>query len=82
MCIRDSYDDELRSKLLQEQEIVDSMESALAQGQFEIYLQPKYRLKDNRMSGAEALVRWNHPEWGLQSPAVFIPLFECSCAIK
>ena len=28
------------------------------------------------MSGAEALVRWNHPEWGLQSPAVFIPLFE------
>ena len=70
------YDDELRSKLLQEQEIVDSMESALAQGQFEIYLQPKYRLKDNRMSGAEALVRWNHPEWGLQSPAVFIPLFE------
>lgn len=70
------YDDVLRSKLLQEQEIVDSMEHALAQGQFEIYLQPKYRLKDNRLTGAEALVRWNHPEWGLQSPAVFIPLFE------
>lgn len=70
------YDDVLRSKLLQEQEIVDHMESALAQEQFEIYLQPKYRLKDNRLTGAEALVRWNHPEWGPQSPAVFIPLFE------
>ncbi|WP_087065784.1 putative bifunctional diguanylate cyclase/phosphodiesterase [Intestinibacillus massiliensis] len=70
------YDDVLRSKLLREQKIVDSMEHALADGQFEIYLQPKYRIKDSRMVGAEALVRWNHPEWGVQSPAVFVPLFE------
>ena len=70
------YDDTLREKLLREQEIKDSMESALADGQFEIYLQPKYRLADNRLSGAEALVRWKHPEWGLQAPGVFIPLFE------
>lgn len=70
------YDDVLRSKLLREQEIVDSMEPGLAAGQFEIYLQPKYRVEDSRMVGAEALVRWNHPEWGMQSPAVFIPLFE------
>ena len=70
------YDDVLRSKLLQEQSIVDSMESALAERQFEIYLQPKYRLRDNKLAGAEALVRWNHPQWGLQSPAAFIPLFE------
>ena len=66
----------LRSKLLREQEIVDSMESALTEGQFEIYLQPKYSIKKNRMVGAEALIRWNHPQWGLQSPALFIPLFE------
>lgn len=70
------YDDVLRSKLLREQKIVDSMEQALEDEQFEIYLQPKYRIADSRMTGAEALVRWNHPEWGLQSPAVFIPLFE------
>lgn len=70
------YDEALRSKLLWEQKIVDSMEQALAEGQFEIYLQPKYRISDNRMVGAEALVRWNHPEWGLQAPSVFIPLFE------
>ena len=70
------YDDVLRRRLLLEQEIVDSMEHALAQGQFEIYLQPKYAVSDRRMVGAEALVRWNHPEWGTQSPGMFIPLFE------
>lgn len=70
------YDDVLRRKLLKEQEIVDSMESALNLGQFEIYLQPKYNIRYSRMDGAEALVRWNHPQWGQQSPAVFIPLFE------
>ena len=71
-----AYDDELRSKLLREQAITDSMESALAEEQFMIYLQPKYRIQDEHLAGAEALVRWNHPEWGLQSPAEFIPLFE------
>jgi len=70
------YDDELRSRLLREQAITDSMEPALEQGQFVIYLQPKYRIKDNQLAGAEALVRWIHPEWGFQSPAQFIPLFE------
>ena len=70
------YDDELRSKLLREQQITDVMETALNEGQFEVYLQPKYSLKDNCMVGAEALVRWIHPEWGFMSPGEFIPLFE------
>lgn len=70
------YGDELRNQLLKDQAITDSMEPALAEGQFEIYLQPKYRIKDCMLVGAEALVRWNHPEWDLQSPAYFIPLFE------
>lgn len=70
------YDDELRGRLLREQAITDSMETALKNEQFEVYLQPKYRIEDNALSGAEALVRWNHPEWGLQSPGEFIPLFE------
>ena len=70
------YDDTLRDKLLKDQAITDSMETALAQGQFQIYLQPKYRIEDETLVGAEALVRWIHPEWGFQSPAEFIPLFE------
>ena len=56
--------------------ITECMESALKEGQFEIYLQPKYSVKQERLSGAESLIRWNHPEWGLQSPGQFIPLFE------
>lgn len=70
------YDDTLRKELLQEQTITDEMAAALADGQFEIYLQPKYRLTDDSLAGAEALVRWQHPERGLLSPATFIPLFE------
>ena len=70
------YDDALRSKLLREQAIIDAMEDALAQGQFTVYLQPKFSLRDDSLSGAEALVRWIHPQWGFLSPGEFIPLFE------
>ncbi|MDE8733122.1 EAL domain-containing protein [Eubacteriales bacterium DFI.9.88] len=70
------YDDKLRGTLLRRQAITDGMETALATGQFEVYLQPKYQIRDGRLAGAEALVRWNHPDWGLQSPAEFIPIFE------
>lgn len=70
------YDDTLRNQLLREQAITDSIESALSQNQFLVYLQPKYRIKDEALVGAEALVRWNHPFWGFLSPAEFIPLFE------
>lgn len=70
------YDDKLRGTLLRRQAITDGMETALATGQFEVYLQPKYQIRDGRLAGAEALVRWNHPEWGLQPPAEFIPIFE------
>ena len=71
-----SYDDTLRKKLLREQNITASMESALANNQFIVYFQPKYRASDSRLCGAEALVRWIHPEWGFMSPGEFIPLFE------
>lgn len=70
------YDDNLRNKMLKEQAITNSMEKALAEEQFQVYMQPKYRIKDEKLIGAEALVRWNHPEWGFQSPDEFIQLFE------
>lgn len=70
------YDDTLRNHLLKEQAITDSMEAALLENQFLVWFQPKYRMLDKRLIGAEALVRWNHPQWGLLSPAEFIPLFE------
>jgi len=57
-----------------------SMENALRKGlgsnEFEVYYQPKIDLVVNRVIGLEALLRWNHPEMGLVSPADFIPLAE------
>ncbi len=70
------YDDKLRSEMLRDQAILDCMEEALEQGQFQVKLQPKYKAAGGLFTDAEALVRWCHPEWGMQSPAVFIPLFE------
>lgn len=70
------YDDELRDKLIKEKAITDVMESALTEGQFVVYFQPKYSLTDSSLVGAEALVRWSHPVYGVIPPNVFIPLFE------
>lgn len=70
------YDDAIRQKLLDEQLIVSDMKKALAEGQFTAYFQPKYDLKTDEIVGAEALVRWIHPEKGFMTPDSFIPLFE------
>lgn len=70
------YDDTMRDQLLREQMIVGEMENALKESQFTVYLQPKYSLNDDGLAGAEALVRWNHPERGFISPGEFVPVFE------
>lgn len=70
------YDDTIRQKLLDEQQMSNEMVQALENGEFEIYLQPKYELVSERIAGAEALVRWRHPVKGLLSAADFIPFFE------
>ncbi|MEG2144092.1 MAG: EAL domain-containing protein, partial [Oscillospiraceae bacterium] len=70
------YDDSIRQRLLKEQFINDNMEAALEAKQFEVYVQPKYSLRSDKIAGAEALVRWLHPQRGLMSPVEFIPLFE------
>lgn len=50
--------------------------SALNDRQLQVYFQPQYRLSNQKIIGAEALVRWNHPTLGLIMPDEFIPLFE------
>ena len=70
------YDDSMRQEMVRRQEILDSMETALEQGQFQVYYQPKHRTADGKVAGAEALVRWIHPKFGFMSPAEFIPMFE------
>lgn len=70
------YSDEMREKLKRTQEIISEMDTALAEHQFEVYLQPKYNLRTHQPAGAEALVRWRHPQKGIISPGEFIPVFE------
>ena len=70
------YDGSMSAQIVREQEITNEMSSALATGQFQIYLQPKYHIASNRPVGAEALVRWFHPQKGLIPPGDFVPVFE------
>ena len=70
------YTDTLRLEELKEQRILDSMEKALEQHQFQVYCQPKHLSAGGAPVGAEALVRWIHPEYGFMNPGEFIPLFE------
>lgn len=70
------YDDALRKQLFRDKILEDRMEGALANGEFKVYLQPKYCADDERIGGAEALVRWLSPVDGMIFPDEFISLFE------
>lgn len=52
------------------------LRTAIDEGQFIVHYQPQVELAGNRICGAEALIRWKHPERGLVSPLEFIPLAE------
>lgn len=52
------------------------LRGALGRDEFILHFQPKVSLADGSISGLEALLRWNHPELGLVSPADFIPMLE------
>src|SRR5258706_4183533 len=52
------------------------LRQAIIDGGFEVYYQPLVNLKDNKISGCEALLRWRHPSRGMISPAEFIPIAE------
>jgi len=54
----------------------DAIRCGLLRGEFELYYQPKIRLSDDSLQGAEALLRWNHPQSGLLSPASFLRITE------
>lgn len=57
-------------------QVEDDLSRALQENEFELYFQPQFDLKTNQVFGAEALIRWNHPEKGLIFPNDFIPLAE------
>lgn len=62
----------------QSEEMVKNLEQAIESDQIEVYYQPKIDAKSEDIAGFEALVRWQHPELGIISPGLFIPLAEQS----
>lgn len=70
------YDEALLKKLRLENELKNRMRLALTEESFEMYLQPKMFLNNMQVVSAEALVRWNLPDYGTVYPDSFIPLFE------
>ena len=70
------YNDDMRENIVNEQVIVNNMKGSLEREEFIVYLQPKYDLLTERVVGAEALVRWIHPQLGFVPPAKFVPIFE------
>lgn len=70
------YNDAKHQQQLVEQEIENGMEKALEEHQFYIVIQPKFNPQTSKIVGGETLIRWNHPEIGIISPGLFIPIFE------
>lgn len=70
------FDESMRSRIVFEQKITEEMGVALENDEYEVWFQPQYNHSSGALIGAEALVRWRHPEKGLVSPAEFIPVFE------
>lgn len=72
------YRPSMKQKLENEQEVLSGVKTGLSDSQFEVYYQPQCSARTHRIIGAEALVRWNHPQKGMVAPNEFIPLLEAS----
>ena len=72
------YDEDMHMRELLNQRLLNDLRAATEERQFRVFYQPKYDIKCDppRLSSAEALIRWNHPELGMISPEDFVPLFE------
>lgn len=70
------FTEEMNAVAVQRLFVENQLQQALERGEFVVYYQPKVNLKTGAISGAEALVRWDHPQQGLIPPADFIPIAE------
>ncbi|MGZ3238517.1 MAG: bifunctional diguanylate cyclase/phosphodiesterase, partial [Burkholderiaceae bacterium] len=67
---------EMQSRSERNLQLVNALHYALGRNQLHVYYQPQVSMQDGRIIGAEALLRWQHPEFGMVSPAEFIPIAE------
>ncbi|MBR1709426.1 MAG: EAL domain-containing protein [Clostridia bacterium] len=72
------YDEEMHRREVLNQRLLSDLPAAVAERQLVVFYQPKYdiRCTPPRLSSAEALIRWRHPDLGMISPGDFVPLFE------
>ena len=70
------FNQEMYTKALVRLQLENDLRRAIERHEFQLYYQPIVSLANGRLSGFEALLRWNHPERGLISPTDFIPLVE------
>ncbi|MBP3857095.1 MAG: EAL domain-containing protein [Ruminiclostridium sp.] len=72
------YDDTMHERELYSEKLINDMDAGVEERQFKVYYQPKYNITGSEpvLSSAEALIRWDHPEYGLVGPGSFVPLFE------
>ncbi|HXC25946.1 MAG TPA: EAL domain-containing protein [Gemmatimonadaceae bacterium] len=69
-------------RAVERQSLEESLRRALERQEFVLHYQPKIHLETGMITGVEALVRWQHPERGLISPAHFVPIAEdCGCML-
>ncbi|MGA7932724.1 MAG: GGDEF domain-containing phosphodiesterase, partial [Kovacikia sp.] len=68
----------LNARTADQMAIEACLHEALAQSEFQLYYQPQVNLQTGKISGVEALLRWQQPERGMISPAIFIPLAEAT----
>lgn len=76
------YDSTMQEQAVREQEIVNNMEYALKNGEFQVYLQPQVSVISEKIVGAEALARWIRKDGSMIYPDEFIPIFEKNGFIK
>jgi diguanylate cyclase (GGDEF)-like protein len=72
------FDEELRARALRTAELEDALRGASDRGELVLHYQAEVLLRTNQIIGCEALLRWEHPEWGLVAPGEFIPIAETS----
>ncbi|RYC33379.1 GGDEF and EAL domain-containing protein [Lichenibacterium minor] len=72
------FEPQLGERAEERHRIEGELRGALERGEFELHVQPQVQLPGGGLVGAEALLRWRHPERGLLSPAAFLPVLETS----
>lgn len=76
------FESKMQDEFHQKRRLEVALKDAIEKGELEVYYQPIVDLKSKKVTCCEALLRWHHPELGMVSPAVFIPLAESTGLIS